>query len=91
MIHQRHPEVADRIVVALDGVNHTPALSAARSARGRIQPTLVACSVPGMREPDDFEHGTARHGWQHEASSRVEREHRERWIMPRLADSEKPC
>ena len=30
-----------------------------------------------------------RHGWQHEASSRVEREHRERRILHRLADNEK--
>ena len=99
MIHQRHPEVADRIVVALDGVNHTPALSAARSAGGQLMgvegfnpPSWRALSLgarPAMREPDDFEPGTAGHGWQHEASSRVEREHRERWIMPRLADSEK--
>ena len=99
MIHQRHPEVADRIVVALDGVNHTPALSAARSAgrpligvEGFDPPSWRALSLgvrPAMREPDDFELGTARHGWQHEASSRVEREHCERRIMPRLADSEK--
>ena len=99
MIHQRHPEVADRMVVALDGVNHTPALSAARSAdkqligvEGFDPPSWRALSLgarPAMREPDDFEPGTARHGWQHEASSRVEREHRERRIMPRLADSEK--
>ena len=99
MIHQRHPEVADRIVVALDVVNHTLALSAARSAgrqligvEGFDPPSWRALSLgarPAMLEPDDFEHGTARHGWQHEASSRVEREHRERRIMPSLADSEK--
>ena len=49
----------------------------------------MACSVPVQREPDEFEPGAERHGWQHEASSRVEREHRERRILPRLADNEK--
>ena len=49
----------------------------------------MACSVLVLREPDELEPGAERHGWQHEASSRVEREHRERRILPRLADNEK--
>ena len=92
MIHQRDPEVADRIVVALEGDSHTHALSAASSAgrqligvEGVDTSSWHALSLgarPAMREADDFEPGAERHGWQHEASSRVEREHRERRIMP---------
>ena len=38
---------------------------------------------------DDQEPGVVRHGWQHEAASRVERDVRERRLMPRLADHER--
>ena len=55
----------------------------------KVSTTLVACSVLVLREPDKFELGAERHGWQQEASSRVEREHRERRILPKLADNEK--
>ena len=55
-IHQRHPEVTNRIVVALDGVNHTPVLSAVRSASRQLigvedltLPRGVLCPWPFAR------------------------------------------
>ena len=42
---------------------------------------------PPDREPDDFEPGGVRHGWQHEAASRIERQFRGR-LVPRSADHE---
>ena len=99
MIHEMHPEVADRIVVALEGDGHTIVLSAASSAgrqlvgvEGFDPPSWHAPSLgarPVVRELDFFEPGAERDNWQHEASSRVELEHRERRILPRLADNEK--
>ena len=91
--------MVDRIVVALEGDSQTPILAAASSAGRQLvgvegfgPPSWQALSLgarPPVREPDAFEHGAERHGWQHEASSRVEREHRERRILPRLVDNEK--
>ena len=43
---------------------------------------------PPRRDPDDSEPGDFRHGWQHETSSRVKRQHRE-VLLPRLTDSER--
>ena len=44
----------------------------------------------GLRQdPGDTEPGGVRHGWQHEAASRVERDHRDRVFMPTLADHQK--
>ena len=45
--------------------------------------------VPPPREPDEFEPGCSRRGWQHEAASRTEMVHRDTWIMPRLTDDER--
>ena len=63
MIHQRYPEVADKIVVALEGVNQTPALSAVRRVGRQLicvekfdPPSWHVPSLgarPAMREPDD--------------------------------------
>ena len=39
---------------------------------------------PRMLEPEEFEPGIERGGWQHEASSRVERQHREEVLFERL-------
>ena len=44
---------------------------------------------PPSHDPEDTEPGGVRHGWQHEAASRVERHHRDRVFMPTLADPEK--
>ena len=83
MTHQRHP-----IVVALEKDSHTLVLSTVIKASKQSVVWTVSTHLRDMhcpsaiveshREPDDFEPGAERHGWQHEASSRVERARRER-------------
>ena len=41
-----------------------------------------------MRQPQDYEPGRVRQGWQHEAASRVERVFQDAVLMPRLASHE---
>ena len=48
---------------------------------------LVRGARPPRHEVDDYEPGEARHGWQHEAASRVERLFRSH-LMERLAEHE---
>ena len=96
MTHQRHLEVADRIVV---GRGQPPVLSAARSAGrqsigvGGFDPVpclwafaqpCVNLTISNLEQPDTDGIMKLRHGWNGS-------KHRERRIMPRLADSEKPC
>ena len=99
MIRERHPSVANMIIEALESGPHTPTLAAvAESAHGvfgvqGFEPPswreLSHGARPPLREPDEYEPGGTRRGWQHEAASRVERQHREVEILPRLTDSEK--
>ena len=80
----------------LDG---PPSLMAASRAAGELRgasgfdPPSWQDLANGARPPchdlDDQEPGVVRHGWQHEAASRVERDVRERRLMPRLADHER--
>ena len=44
---------------------------------------------PELREPEDFEPGTTRDGWQHEAASRVEKCFREANLFPRMGEARK--
>ena len=82
MIRKRHPDVAARLVHHLEGHPNTPswqaAIGAARSLRG-VQgfelpswEALAHGANPVPRQPDDFEPGCERGGWQHEAASRRE-------------------
>ena len=50
---------------------------------------LLHDARPPLRDADVFEPGGQRSGWQHEATSRVEQLHRERNILPALAEHEK--
>ena len=96
---ERHPNVADMIIEALELGPHTPTLVAvAESAhdvlkvQGFEPPSwreLSHGARPPLRESDDHEPGGTRRECQHEAASRVERQHREVDILPRLTDSEK--
>ena len=90
------PWVADRIVAGLEGGVRTPALGPAVDAarhvlgvEGFVPPSWTELSL-GARPPpwevEDFELGW-RWGWQHEAASRVERQHREADILPTLDES----
>ena len=97
MIGTRHPDVAALILLRMQGPDTPPTLAAAASAamclsgvEGFEPPSWEALANgerPPMREPDDFEPGDKRHGWQHEAASRIERQHRGR-LMPRFAEQE---
>ena len=68
-----NPDVAAHLVRQLEGHPHTPSLeaaaSAARSFRGvqGFEPLR-----PAPRQPDEFEPGCERSGWQHEVASGVE-------------------
>ena len=45
---------------------------------------LVVGVGPEPQEPQDFEPGSSRDGWQHEAASRVEESFRETNLFPRM-------
>ena len=59
-----------------------------RSFAERHNRGLWQCLARPVHDLDDQEPGVVRHRWQHEAASRVERDIRERRLMPRLADHE---
>ena len=85
MIQARNPDVAAAFVNELEGFPVTPVLgecaSTARELVGvrGFEPlswrALAAGERPPDREQEEFEPGNVRRGWQHEASSRVERKH----------------
>ena len=98
MIKARHPEVADSILLLMHQ-DVPPSLMVASRAAGELRgvsgfdPPSWQDLANGARPPyhdlDDQEPGVVHHGWQHEAASRVERDFRERRLMPRLADHER--
>ena len=98
MVHQRHPDVARVLVVHLEGGADTPYLSAAVACARELErvqrfhpPSWTALAF-GARPPppqEDFELDALKGGWQHEASSRVERQFRERTVLPVLTDGER--
>ena len=85
MVYDRHPDVATMMVRQLSGVDdcESPSLQAASRAARELTgvecfevpswEALVRGARPPPHEVDDYEPGEARHGWQHEAASRVER------------------
>ena len=99
MIQERHPAVAGMIIEALELGPQTPTLAAVAESAAEVagvqgfEPPswreLAHGARPPLREPDENEPSGMRRGWQHEAASRVERQHRELEIFPRLTDSEK--
>ena len=99
MIRQRHPDVAAQLVLQLEGHPHTPSLeaaaSAARSLRGvqGFEPpsweVLTHGVRPAPRQPDEFEPGCERKGWQDEVASRVEERYRDGDLFTRLNDASK--
>ena len=88
MMFARHPEVASQIVQQLEG--YLFGASSARVLSGTVgfdPPSWQALCEgvrPRMLEPEEFEPGIERGCWQHEASSRVERQHREEVVFERL-------
>ena len=95
MVREHHPGVADMIVDALESDPQLPpVVEAARAVQvGNFEPqswaSLSHGARPPPREPDEFEPGCSRRGWQHEAASRTEVVHRDTWIMPRLTHDER--
>ena len=94
MMFARHPEVASQIVQQLEGHPDSPFLAAAASS-ARVLSGTMGFDPPSwqamcegvrsrMLEPEEFEPGIERGGWQHDASSRVERQHREEVLFERL-------
>ena len=94
MISERHPEVAQLMVEELEGAPRTSCLEAAASAARELTgvcdfdlPTWHALAQgvrPASREPEDFEPGCCRDGWQHEAVSRVESHFRDSDVFTRV-------
>ena len=87
MVRARHPDVATLIIQRMRDPTGPPTVSAQTVAQQLIgvegvEPLSWAALEKGQRpprrEPEDFEPGVCRHGWQHEAASRVERQHRGR-------------
>ena len=83
VIHYRHPEVAAQLVTALDDEPESRSLCAAErdveGVMGFEPPSWQAAAAgarPEAREPELYEPGTVRQGWQHEASTRVEQQFR---------------
>ena len=94
MVQQRHPRIAALFVAHLSGQPHTPFLRAALKATfhlagaGFEAPTwdVLACGAqPGPREPEKIEPGAVRRGWQHNASSEVEK-HARSQLFSRVSD-----
>ena len=82
----------NKLVDELEGQPTTPFLSTAAEPHGHIgvRPTELAGGVarnPPPRDPEDFEPGTVRQCWQHEARFVVEAKFRET-LFSRLSDKE---
>ena len=82
----------------LEGWPDTPFLGAAAVSARTLTCTMgfepPSCRAladgarPEPQEPDEFEPGISRQGWQHEAASRVERHFRDRLLFSRMAPRE---
>ena len=91
MMRERHPEVAREFMTRLEAGVETQCWALPRHLPAtwhpRVRATLIARPPP--REPDDYEPGAQRLGWQHEASSRVELQFRELQLMPGLSEGDR--
>ena len=81
MIEAHHPEVAARIIAQLEGepsghsVRHAAQAAHGLAGVHGFEPPSLRVLASGLRFPRDHEEDKS--GWQHEASSRIEQEHRE--------------
>ena len=96
MIRERHPELAQDLLLSLEGGANTPALSAACEAvltltgvMGFTPRSWTALSKGGPPDwqREDFEPGVEKGGWQHETISRVEQSFLEVRVSPLLPES----
>ena len=98
MIHQRHPTIVDEVVDGLVHAGGFPNLTEARNAANNLRGVhgfeppswdqLRLGARPPPHQVDEYEPGGTR-GWQHEAASRVEVDHRSRHVFPVLTQTEK--
>ena len=98
MVRARHPDVVALIIRAMRHLTGPPTLVSAQTVAHQLvgvegfEPpswdALANGQRPPRREPEEFEPGGCRHGWQHEAASRVERQHRGR-LMPRFPQQQR--
>ena len=99
MIQAGHPAVAALMVQHLEGESWSPSMEAASRAATQLE-GMAGFAVPqwsdlagGLRpeqwEPEDHEPGSARAGWQDEASSRVEQDFRTSCLFPHMSHSER--
>ena len=98
MVRARHPDVAALILRALEDPTGPPTLVSVQAVAHQLVgvegfdpppwEALANGQRPPRQEPEEFEPGGCRHGWQHEADSRVERQHRGR-VMLRLPPHER--
>ena len=94
MIQARHPAVAALMVQHLEGESWSPSMAAASRAATQLE-GMAGFAVPlwsdlarGLRpEQRDHEPGTARAGWQYEASSRVD--FKASCLFPHMSPSER--
>ena len=94
MIWQRHSALAGELVLEIEGDPATSCLrEVVESVRGltgvmAFEPPswrqLMAGERPPPREPDEFDPGSQRSKWQHEAVSRVERSFRDTVLFPQI-------
>ena len=97
MVKDRHPEVAASMVAGLQRAETTASLRAMAHAVEELaripgfEPpsweALADGARPLPREPDQFEPGGQRAGWQHEGSARLEEAFRE-YLFAVMTDSE---
>ena len=97
MMHKWHPQIAVECLRELGGMSDSPTLAeasmAARDLDGVMgfEPPSWDALLRGVRPPsqewDQQEPACFQRGWQHEASSRVERHHRDANLFPRLSES----
>ena len=94
MVHQRHPDIARVLVDHLECDADATSLSGGGLRKGvgrsgRLSPTILAWGAWPPPPQEEFEMDVLKGGWQHEASSRVERQFRERNVLLALTDGER--
>ena len=98
VVFSRHPDVATRVVVQLEGEPEGLSLVAAADVARQMSRVQgfeplswreVLSARPPPRNQDDFEPGNRRPGWQHETSSRTEQQFRDLLFAARLSPSAK--
>ena len=99
MFFKRYRDLVTDFVDQLEGVPEAEHLRCAALAARRLDGVqgfeipswraLMEGARPPPRDPEDDEPGSQRQGWQHEASSRIEREFRDAQLFPTINDAQR--